>query len=312
MVEWQLHLSPFPSTIMNAADKKTAWGLFILLALIWGSSFIIMKRGLLSFTAVQVGAIRIIYAAAFTSIIGFRTFKNFRKADFIPLMVVGWLGNGFPYLLFPLAVSKVDSSIVGIINSLVPLFTLIIGFIWFRFKPGWEQIIGIIIGFSGAFFLVRPSGPITLTGDLGFALFAVLATVFYAISINTINSKLKHLSALTITNLSLAVVGVPMLLFLMTTDFSTRMVTMPHAWESMAYLSVLGIVGSSLAIIIFNHLIKISSPIFSSSVTYAIPIVAILWGWFDGETIGPKHFIGVGCILAGIYLVNLKKVRKSN
>lgn len=292
---------------MNATDKNTAWGLFVLLALIWGSSFIIMKRGLLSFTPVQVGAIRIVYASAFTSLIGFRTFKYFRKADLVPLLIVGWLGNGFPYLLFPLAVSKVDSSIVGIINSLVPLFTLIIGFIWFRFKPGWQQILGIIIGFTGAFFLVRPSGPITLSGDLGFALFAVLATVFYAISINTINSKLKHLNSLAITNLSLATSALPMLIFLLCTDFTTRLATMPYAAESMGYLAILGIVGSSLAIIIFNYLIKISSPIFSSSVTYAIPIIAILWGWFDGETIGPKHFVGVGCILAGIYLVNLRK-----
>jgi drug/metabolite transporter (DMT)-like permease len=136
-----------------------------------------------------------------------------------------------------------------------------------------------------------------------------LATIFYAISINTINSKLRHLSALAITNLSMATTGLPMLLFLLSTDFTTRLATLPRAWESMAYLSILGIVGSSLAIIIFNHLIKISSPIFSSSVTYAIPIIAILWGWFDGETIGLKHLVGVGCILAGIYLVNLKKAR---
>jgi drug/metabolite transporter (DMT)-like permease len=292
---------------MPRTNKNLAWLYFVLLALIWGSSFIIMKRGLLSFTAVQVGAIRIVYAWLFTAFIGFKTFRHFKKADFWPLFVVGWLGNGIPYLLFPLAVSRIDSSIVGIINSLVPLFTLVIGLIWFRFKPRTEQIMGILIGFVGAFFLIKPAGSLNLTADFTYALFAVMATVCYAISINTINSKLSHLNALTITNLSLATVGLPMFVFLLSTDFINRFATMPRVWESMAYLAILGIVGSSLAIIMFNYLIKVSSPIFSSSVTYAIPIVAILWGWFDGEVIGYKHLVGVACILIGIYLVNMRK-----
>jgi drug/metabolite transporter (DMT)-like permease len=294
---------------MPTTNKNLAWLFFILLALIWGSSFIIMKRGLLSFTAIQVGSIRIVYAFLFTALIGFRTFRHFKKKDIWPLIAVGWFGNGIPYILFPLAVSKVDSSIVGIINSLVPLFTLIIGLIWFRFKPRSEQIVGIVIGFVGAFFLIKPNGNLSLDSNFTYALFAVIATICYAISINTINSKLNHLNALTITNLSLATVGLPMLAFLLSTDFIDRFYTMPRVWESMGYLAILGIVGSSLAIIIFNYLIKVSSPIFSSSVTYAIPIVAILWGWFDGEVIGVKHVIGVACILAGIYLVNMKKKR---
>ena len=292
---------------MPENSKRQAWLIFVVLALIWGSSFIIMKRGLLSFTPVQVGAIRILYASFFTAIIGFKSLRSFKRADIWPLIVVGWFGNGIPYLLFPLAVSRVDSSIIGIINSLVPLFTLIVGFFWFRFKPLPVQVFGILIGFVGAFFLIRPTGPVSLTGDLGYALFAVIATICYAISINTINARLKHLSALAITNLSLVTVGLPMLLFLLTTDFTSRFTTQPLVWQSMGYLAILGIVGSSLAIIMFNYLIKVSTPIFSSSVTYAIPIVAILWGWIDGESIGIKHLIGVGCILAGIYLVNSTK-----
>lgn len=284
---------------------------FVVLALIWGSSFIIMKRGLLSFSAVQVGAIRIVFAAAFTTIIGFKTFKNLKKRDLPWLAVVGWMGNGIPYLLFPLAVSHVDSSIVGIINSLVPLFTLIIGFVWFQFKPGFLQILGISFGFLGAFFLIKPTESFSLQGQAGYALLAILATICYAISINTIKSKLSHLSALAITNLSLLTVGLPMFLFLLTTDFGYRMQAEPLVWQSLGYLAVLGIVGSSLAVIMFSQLIKISSAVFSSSVTYAIPIVAILWGWIDGETIGAKHFAGVSAILLGIYLVNAKKAKNS-
>lgn len=290
-------------------NKQVAWIIFILLALIWGSSFILMKRAILSFEATQVGALRIVFAGVFSAMIGFKTFKAFRWRDALPLLVVGWLGNGIPYLLFPIAVSQIDSSIVGVINSLVPIFTLIIGFFWFRMQPKWNQLAGIVIGFTGAFFLIKPAGSFQLQGDLLYALLAVAATVCYAISINTINSKLKHLSALAITNLSLLTVTPFMIIYLLNTDFLDRFAMHPLAWQNFGYVAILGIVGSSVAIILFNHLIKISSAIFSSSVTYAIPIVAILWGIIDGEPIGLRHLAGVGGILSGIYLVNLRKRR---
>ena len=166
---------------------------------------------------------------------------------------------------------------------------------------------GILIGFSGAYFLINPDGRLNLDGDIRFALLAVIATICYAVSINTINSKLKHLQSIAITNLSLATVTPFMLIYLFTTDFTSRVSMEPVALTSLGYVAVLGIIGSSIAIIIFNYLIKISTPIFSSSVTYAIPIVAIIWGWFDGEVIGLNHVVGVLSILAGIYLVNMRK-----
>ena len=292
---------------MAQDDKKVSIILFVLLALIWGSSFILMKRAILSFTPVQVGAMRIVFAGGFTALIGFKSFKLLNQKDLFPLIVVGWLGNGIPYILFPIAVQWIDSSIVGVINSLVPIFTLIIGFIWFRFQPKWNQLAGIFLGFTGAFFLIKPEGSFELQGQVGYALLAVIATLCYAISINTINSKLKHLNAMAITNLSLLTVAPFMLIYILTTDFTERFSIHPLAWENLGYIAILGIIGSSVAIILFNHLIKISSPIFSSSVTYAIPIVAIIWGLIDGEPIGLRHLAGVGGILFGIWLVNLSK-----
>ena len=292
---------------MNQSDKKVAWILYVILALIWGSSFILMKRAILSFTPVQVGELRIVLAGGFTALIGFNTFRHFKKVDIFPLLVVGWLGNGIPYLLFPIAVQWIDSSVVGVINSLVPIFTLIIGFIWFKFQPKWNQILGIALGFTGAFFLIKPAGSFQFQGEVLYALLAVIATICYAISINTINSKLKHLNAMTITNLSLLMVWPVMLILLFSTDFVDRFAIHPLAWQNFGYVAILGILGSSVAIILFNHLIKISSPIFSSSVTYAIPIVAILWGLMDGEEIGLRHLSGVAGILIGIYLVNMRK-----
>jgi drug/metabolite transporter (DMT)-like permease len=292
---------------MLQQNKNIAWLMFVLLALVWGSSFILMKRGLLAFTPVQVGLIRVVFASFFTAIIGIRTFKYFRRQDLFPLFIVGWLGNGIPYILFPLAVSRIDSSIVGIANSLVPLFTLIVGLIWFQFKPKLFQIAGITVGFIGAFFLVKPTHGIVLDENSTYIFFAILATIFYAISINTIKSKLQHLNSLAITNLSLVTVSPFMLAVLLFTDFIPIVEHHRYAISSLGYLAILGIIGSSLAIIAFNYLIKLSGALFSSSVTYAIPIVAILWGWIDGEIIGIRHITGVVCILIGIYLVNFRK-----
>jgi drug/metabolite transporter (DMT)-like permease len=291
---------------MQKNPRHLAIILFILLAVTWGSSFILMKRGLVTFTPIQIGAIRIAYASIFTAIIGFKTFKYFRLKDLGPLAVVGWLGNGLPYIFFPLAVSKVDSSIVGITNSLVPLFTLLVGLVWFKTKPTLLQYLGIFFGLLGAIYLIKPETGFTVDENVGYLGFSIVATLFYGISINTIKSKLQHLNSLAITNLSLLTVGPGMIILLFFTDFTARF-SNPYAWSSMGYLAILGILGSSFAVIGFNYLIKISTPIFSSSVTYAVPIVAICWGFIDGEVIGLKHFVGVGFILLGIYLVNLKR-----
>ncbi len=280
--------------------------LFVLLAITWGSSFILMKRGLITFSPIQIGAIRVGFAFVFTALIGIKTFKHLRLEDILPLTIVGWLGNGLPYIFFPLAVSKVDSSIVGITNSLVPLFTLLVGLFVFKTKPNVLQYVGIFLGLLGAIYLIKPETGFQIDNNVGYLGFAITATLFYGISINVIKSKLQHLNSLAITNLSLLTVGPAMVIFLLFTDFTERF-SNPYAWSSMGYLALLGILGSSLAVIGFNYLIKISTPIFSSSVTYAVPIVAIAWGFLDGEIIGAKHFIGVSFILLGIYLVNKKR-----
>lgn len=282
-----------------------AWLLFIVLAITWGSSFILMKRGLISFSYDQIGFIRIATAWLFTVLIAFRRFKRLKRSDFWPLVAVGFFGNGIPYVLFPLAVTKLDSSLVGILNSLVPLFTLIIGIIWFRVRVRWIGALGIFLGFGGALVLLLPK----IQGDLGelsYALFPILATVCYALSINTINARLAELDSLSITLLSLTAVGPLALGYLFTTDFLEIMVQDPKAPLSFFYISLLGIVGSSLAIIIFNVLIKGTSSLFAASVTYAIPVVALLWGLWDGESVGWHHFAGMLTILLGVYLVNLK------
>jgi len=288
------------------------WIMFISLALIWGSSFILMKRGLTSFTYTQVGTLRVSIAAVFMSVIGFRHFKLFARKDLVSLAIVGFLGNAIPYVLFPLAVNHLDSGVVGIINSLVPLFTVLIGGWFFGQKATGTQWQGVAVGLLGAVLLILPfeeilSGGFAIEGELGYGFFGVLATMMYGTSVNTLKTNLPHLKALTITTLSLATAAPFTIAFSLLSGVTEVFKTDPNAWTNFGYIAVLGILGSGIAVIIFNRLIQITTALFSSSVTYAIPVVAILWGIWDGEHILWNHLLGLGVIITGIYLVNRRK-----
>ncbi|MCT4623749.1 MAG: DMT family transporter [Schleiferiaceae bacterium] len=294
---------------MKNEKRNLAWIIFIGLAIVWGSSFILMKRGLESFHFYEVGSFRLAFAFWFTALIGFRYFKKFKAKDAWPLFVVGILGNGLPYMLFPIALSEIDSSIIGVINSLVPLFTLIIGMVFFKSGVKKLQVLGIIVGFIGAYVLINPHGA-HLGEKWYFVFFAIAASLCYALSINTISKKLAHLDSLSITLLSLMFVGIPATSYLLISGSIMKVVGDPVAQVNLGYIAILGILGTSIAVILFNYLIKISSPIFSASVTYFIPIIAIAWGWFDGEQIGVTTVAGVILILFGVYLVNFKRKAK--
>lgn len=282
-----------------------AWGMFLLLALIWGSSFILMKRGLQSFSYAQIGMIRIASAWLFTLLIAAPRLKKWKRKDTIPSAIVGYFGNAIPYILFPLAVTRLDSSLVGILNSMVPLFTLIIGLVWFKVRVRWIGVTGIFLGLMGALWLLLPGMKVN-PDNLLYGFYPIIATICYALSINTINSKMQDLDSLAITLFSTTTVGPVALIYVFSTDFIQIMQTDSAAWLNLAYIGLLGVVGTSLAVILFNILIKGTSSLFAASVTYAIPLVALLWGVWDGEAIGFGHLIGMLLILAGVYLVNLK------
>ena len=234
--------------------------------------------------------------------------KKLNKKNLWPLILVGVLGNGLPYILFPIAVTKIDSSVVGVINSLVPLFTLLVGLVIYRFPIRRLQLIGIIIGFLGAFILINPT-----SAEIGpywyFTFFAMAASLCYALSINIISNQLGEIDSLSITLLSLLFVGIPSTIYLIYADSLSVLYFDPVALKNFGYIAILGIVGTSLAVILFNYLIKLTSPAFSSSVTYFIPIIAILWGWADGESIGWHTLIGVAGILLGVFMVNRKRIK---
>jgi len=295
---------------LNLQNKAAQWAVFFLLSLTWGSSFILMKKGMYAFSDTQVAALRIFSAFVFMLPIGIRYLKHLQKKDIVALIVVGLCGNGIPAFLFTKAETVLDSSIVGILNALVPLFTLITGVIWFGLIVKWRSILGILVGLGGAVVLILPELQLPGMGNAVYALLPVLATLCYAISLNTIKAKLAHMKSLAITVIAFCFVGPFAGVYLFSTDFVPVLMNHPEAISSLVYTLILGVVGTALAVLIFNELIKETTPVFASSVTYVIPVVALLWGALDGELIRPYHLLGVGLILFGVYLVNLRNRRE--
>ena len=274
----------------------------ILLAFIWGSSFILMKKGLIVFNDLEVAQMRM--GIAWLSLLPFvwKKIFNIEKKHIIPIIVVGLFGNGFPAFLFTKAQTELDSSLIGILNALVPLFTFVLAMLLFKTKVKVSQLIGILLGLSGAIWLIAGGG--LMLENAHYSWYIIVATLCYAISLNTIKNYLQDMSAIDISGLAFFIVGPFCLIALGFSDFSYKMTHNEGSLLALFYILILSTVGTSIALVLFNQLVKGTTAIFASSVTYLIPIVAIFWGFIDGEIITLNHFIGIAVILGGIYLVN--------
>ena len=279
--------------------------ILLCLAIVWGSSFILMKRGLDVFTYTQVATLRLFIA--FLSLLPFiiRAFKKVDKKHWFAIIITAFLGNGIPAFLFTKAQTHLESSFVGILNSLTPLFTLLFGIYFFKSKPRKINIIGIIVGLSGAVIL--------FSYDIGdvisfnyYTLFVIFATLCYAISVNVIRKYLRDLDALSISALAFLFLGPASGIYIFSNDFIPLLFS-ESGIKALIYITILAIVGTSFAVVIFNKLIKDSSAIFAASVTYLIPLLAIFWGLIDGENILFSHLLGTTIILCGVYLVNKRR-----
>ncbi|MFA4852767.1 MAG: EamA family transporter [Bacteroidales bacterium] len=292
--------------MLKKTDKVIIqWIIMIALAIVWGSSYILMKRGLEFFPAMQVGALRITISFLFLLPFALWRIKRVKKENLKYLVIVGFLGSGIPAFLFAEAQTGLDSQIAGIINSVAPLFVLIFGTLFFNVRVKWYNVAGVFIGLSGAIGLLSACGNKSFDSNLGFGIYIIIATMLYSININVIKKYLKETDSLTITAISFIFIGVPSIIYLMSgTDFITRLSETPGAMKGMGYLSLLAILGTALAGILYNYLIKISSVLFSASVTYIIPIVAIMWGTNDGEHFYLGYIIWIALIFSGIFLVN--------
>jgi len=286
------------------------FAILMILAFIWGSSFILMKIGLESFSSYQAAALRIFMASLVLLPIAIRQIRNLKLKDLKSLLVAGFIGSFFPAFMFMEAETRIDSSVAGILNSLTPVFTLIIGLLFHRMMFRWSQFAGLSLGLAGATGLILAGDGFQPGSVNRYALLIVLATCFYAISINQIKSNLPHLTGLQVTSFSFLFIGPVALIYLLTTDFAPALSN--PAWPlHLLALAALGIVGSALAMMLMNSLIRYSTPVAASSVTYIIPIFAIMWGMLYGEKMTALHLGCMSLILAGVYLINWKGKRRA-
>lgn len=278
----------------------------IVLSLVWGSSFILMKKGLEVFSYEQVAALRLFITSIVLIPFVFSALKKIKKKHYVPILVAALFGSGIPAFLFTLAQTYLDSSFVGILNSLTPLFTFCIGIIIFNQKYHKINLLGIFIGLIGAIFLSLNNLNQSISINI-YVYLVVFASLLYAISANVIKRYLYDLDSTDITSIVFLIVGPLSGVYIFSTDFIV-LFDNNKAFESLAYITILAIICTALAGVMFYKLIKISSPTFATSVTYLIPIVALFWGFIDGEKLIGQYFVGVALIFSGLYLVNKKSV----
>lgn len=294
---------------MNQRNPDSVkWLLMAALAVIWGSSFILMKRGLTVFQPGQVASIRMF--ASFLCLLPFvaRRMGELNGKQWAFVAASGLLGNGIPAFLFATAQQQVPSAMAGMLNSLTPVFTLLIGYLVFKTEVSFAKVLGVLVGLSGAVSLIWFSNGSHWSGASWMALLIVAATVMYACSVNIIRHKLASVDSILLSGFALFVVGPPTGIYLFfSTGFMETMTTQPGAWEALGYVLILGVFGTAISLVLFNKLIKISGAIFASSVTYLIPLVALSWGFIDGEPVRWYHVISLAAILFGVYLINFRK-----
>lgn len=289
--------------------KYTAydWFILVVLACIWGSSFILMKRILHYFSPVEMALLRIGISGLVLLPLFLRSVKGKTTQQLGWFFVSGMLGNAVPALCFALTQTKLNSSVAASLNALTPFFALLIGVVVFKNKLSRNSVFGLALGLLGALMLsfFRANGSTEL--HFGYAGFAVLATFCYGLNINLIRAKFQNFDAITITSLAVGLVGLPCVAAtLLFTPFVHTLQAHPQHWLGVGYAALLGCFGTAFALVLFNGLIKRTNAVFASSVTYLIPVVAMVIGSMDGERLGLPHFMGILAILLGIYITTKK------
>jgi drug/metabolite transporter (DMT)-like permease len=283
---------------MPGERKIWHWLVLGLLSLIWGTSYILMKKGLESFSVFQIASLRVFITFVCLLPVAIKNLNKISKENILSLAVIGFMGNGIPAFLFPLAETRIDSSLAGMLNSLSPVFTLIIGIVVYKRIGIKTQIVGLFLGLLGAFGLLYNK-----SFDFNYyGLFVILATFLYGFSANEV-SRIKGINVLQITSLAFFLIGPVAIIHLLCTDFSAAIQT--ENWiRNLGFIAILAVMGSATALALFYLLIRDTSPVFASIVTYFIPVVATLWGISDNEHLTSTMLLAVIFILAGVYIIN--------
>ncbi len=285
------------------------WFLLIILSLTWGSSFILIKKTLTGFDPYQIGAFRVAVSGLLLSFYGLPVIKKTDRKTLYWIFLTGLLGNFLPMFLFPVAQIHVSSAMAGILDSLVPVFVIVFGFVFFNTHSNLSQILGALIGFAGAAVLIIFSTEEKGETQIFYASLVVLATAFYAIAGILVKQKLQHLPSLQLSAAIYSLWMVPSLLILGVSGFFQKIATTPINIKALGYLSFLTIAGTALAMILYYKLIQNTSTIFASTVTYLMPLVAVAWGILDGESFSIWQAVGGLLIILSIYLIREKQAQ---
>lgn len=286
--------------------KLNKWFYLAALSFIWGSSFILIKKGLVGLTAIELGSIRIIISAFVLVPFTFNRLKEITFKQWKWIIISAFVGSFFPAFLFAFAEQEIDSSVASILNSIVPLNTIIIGLVLFGIKSTKRQIIGVLLGFFGAYQLIISGINLNPDQNYFYSGLVIICSFLYAFNVNIIKKYLQELSAVAIATGHFAVVLIPSIIVLLISDFNFEKLQNPQTQTSLFYVTLLAIFGTTLAKILFNKLINISSAVFASSVTYSMLIVSIFWGVMDGENFSINQLFATIIIVIGILLTNKK------
>ena len=290
---------------MNLQQRK--WLFLILLSLVWGSSYILIKKALLGFQPIPLGALRITTSSILLLIVGFSSLKKIKKNQWKYIFYTAFLGTFFPVFLFSFAVQEIDSSIASMLNSFTPFNTFIIGILVFGFGFKKKQFIGILLGLIGTSILILKGAEMNPNQNYWFSLLAILATFGYAMNVNIVKKHLSDLDALAIITGNFLMMLIPAILVLFYSGFFSDFKGDELQMDSLLYVIILAVFGTGVAKVLYTKLVQISTPVFASSVTYLMPLVAIFWGSLDGEKLSVLQLFAGLLIMFGVYLVNRAK-----
>lgn len=287
--------------------KNLKWIYLIILSVVWGSSFILIKKALIGLSAYQVGSFRIIFAAIFLILVGFKSISRLTRRQWKWIIVSGFLGSFFPVYLFSFAETEIDSAVASILNATTPLLTLILGALLFRAVFTQNKIIGVIVGLIGTVGLIFSGASLNPDQNYWYSFLVVIAAGCYALNVNILKTRMSDISPLGIAAGNFSALLLPAILILYFTDFFELTHYSTKIEWSVFYVAILGVIGTGVAMIIFNKLVQISDPVFTTSVTYTIPVVALGWGILDGEVFSIWQLISAFIILIGVFIVNRSK-----
>lgn len=300
--------------------------LFLLLSLIWGTNFILMKKALVAFEPTTIAVLRV--AGGFLPLLLIWLLRRERwpldRKQFLPLLFVALIGYAWPFAIQPTLIEQAgNSGFIGMMVCFVPLMTIVVSIPLLGILPTWQQVIGVVIGLAC-------SGVILLSGREQHKMswwaiaLAISVPLFYAVTNTFIKRHFVGVRAmpLTISALALSTILLSPIPFLpnqaaVASDAATDNVAQKLGTATTDSLTIpilaviaLGVIGTGLGILIFNKLLQERGPLFAGMVTYLIPLVAILWGMVDGEDVPPGQLLAFVGVLVSVALVQFGGNRK--